>query len=259
MITHTLRPKAVIPLAPASKTRVHVAHAPLRRLSEAALSARTQDELLASLAAEARSALKADAVEVLAPSADARPAPGAAHVAATARSLALGESRIVAELGAELATRLEARSALLVPIAWAGDVRQVAILARRTTHVWAPDEILIAETLANQAALGLARLESERRRVAQAERDHALARAAHALNVSLELQAVLDTLAREANLAVGGEMAGVYLLGEDGTALATAGHNCPDEWFGYRLAPGEGIAGHVLATARPVLTSAYEE
>ena len=176
---------------------------------------------------------------------------------ATARSLALDETRTVAELGAERATRLGARSALLVPIAWAGDVRHVAVLAHRGAHVWAPDETLIAETLANQAALGLARLESERRRVAQAERDHALARAAHALNVSLELQAVLDTLAREADLAVGGAMAGVYLLDVDGSALATAGHNCPDEWFGYRLAPGEGIAGQVLETGRPVMTSAY--
>ena len=70
---------------------------------------------------------------------------------------------------------------------------------------------------------------------------------------------MLDTLAREADLAVGGEMAGVYLLDDDGTALATAGHNCPDEWFGYRLAPGEGIAGQVLATGRPVMTSDYDE
>jgi diguanylate cyclase (GGDEF)-like protein len=236
---------------------VHAAHAPLRRLSEAALSACSEADLLAALAAAARSALALDGVELIAAAAPA--VPGAAHVAATARSLALDEPRIAAELGPERAARLEARSALLVPIAWGGAVRHVAVLARRAAHVWAPDEILIAETLANQAALGLAREESERRRVAQAERDRALARAAHALNVSLELQAVLDTLTREADLAVGGEMAGVYLLEDDGTALATAGHNCPDEWFGYRLAPGEGIAGRVLESGRPVLTSDYDD
>jgi diguanylate cyclase (GGDEF)-like protein len=145
-----------------------------------------------------------------------------------------------------------------VPLAWAGDVRHVAILGRRrATRPWSPDEILIAETLANQAALGLARLESEHRRVIQAERDAALARAAHALNVSLELQAVLDTLAREAGLAVGGAVSGVYLVAEDGAALATAGHNVPDEWFGHRLELGEGIAGQVLACDRPVVTSDY--
>jgi hypothetical protein len=38
--------------------------------------------------------------------------------------------------------------------------------------------------------------------------------------------------AREAGLAVGGAVSRVYLLDEDGGALATAGHNVPDEWFG---------------------------
>ncbi len=224
------------------------------------MSACSEGELVAAFVAEARSALRLDGAELLAPAAEPAPlAPGPAHVAATAHSLALDESRMVSDLGAERAARLEARSALLVPLAWAGDVRHVAVLARRTAGVWSPDEILIAETLANQAALGLARLESEQRRVAQSERDQALARAAHALNVSLERQAVLDTLAREASLAVDGAMAGVYLIDVDGNGLATAGHNCPDEWFGYRLAPGEGIAGQVLATGQAVLTSAYEE
>ena len=76
--------------------------------------------------------------------------------------------------------------------------------------------------------------------------------------MSLELQAVLDTLAREAGLAVGGAVAGVYLVDDDGTALATAGHNVPDEWFGYRLQKGEGIAGKVLLEGRPVTTSDYQ-
>jgi len=121
--------------------------------------------------------------------------------------------------------------------------------------VWTPDETLIAETLANQAALGLALLHSEERRLTQAARDRALARAAHALNVSLELAEVLDTLAREAGAAVGGDYAGVYLLDDDGTGVATAGYNCPEEWFGQRLGPGEGIAGQVLATGRAVAVS----
>jgi diguanylate cyclase (GGDEF)-like protein len=171
----------------------------------------------------------------------------------------LEETRAVAELGTELATRLEAHCALLVPIAWEGDVRLVAVLARREARNWMPDEILVAETLANQAALGLARLECDRRRIAQSQRDHALARAAHALNVSLELQAVLDTLVREADMAIGGGIAGVYLLDADGWGIATAGHNTPPEWLGYRLRPGEGIAGKVLATGRPVMTSDYRD
>ena len=62
-----LWPKAVVSLTPTSKTRAHAAHAPLRRLSEAALSACSEAELLAAFAAEARSALKIDGVELIAP------------------------------------------------------------------------------------------------------------------------------------------------------------------------------------------------
>ena len=238
----------------------------MRRLSEAALSARAEAELVAAFAAETRAALAVDAVEVLdadtvAPGGEASPAaipPDVEHATAGAVTVVLDEPQIEVELGAELATRLLAVSALLVPVAWGGDVRRIAVLAHRTARLWTLDEMLIAETLANQAALGLARLEAEHLRVAQTERDRALARAAHALNVSLELHAVLDTLAREADLAVGGDMAGVYLLDEDGSAKPTAGHHCPEEWFGYRLQPGEGMAGRVLASGRAVMTSAYE-
>jgi GAF domain-containing protein len=147
---------------------------------------------------------------------------------------------------------------LAVQIAWDDEVRHVALLSRSTSRPWTGADVLIAETLGNQVALGLARLEADRRRLAQAGRDRALARAANALGVSLELQVVLDALAREACLAVGAAVSGVYLVDDDGTALATAGHNVPDEWFGYRLEPGAGIAGHVLQSGTTVTTSDYE-
>jgi diguanylate cyclase (GGDEF)-like protein len=253
----TRAPKVTIRSTSASQPRPHVAHVQLRRLSEVALAACDEAELLASFAAETRSALSLTAVEVIAATEPGPPC--VALVAATARSQILDEEHAVPELGAELATRLEAHCALVVPIAWGGNVRHVAVLTRREARSWVADEILVAETLANQAALGLARLECDERRVAQSERDHALARAAHALNVSLELQAVLDTLVREADLAVGGGIAGVYLVGDDGSGVATAGHNTPPAWLGYRLRPGEGIAGKVLATGRPVLSSSYRD
>jgi diguanylate cyclase (GGDEF)-like protein len=256
-----------MPHTAAPPPRAHSAHAPLRRLSAVALSAHAEDELVRAFVHEACGAVAADAVEVLTVPGEAAdrsgvPAaaapPGVAHAAAGARTLALDETQVRAELGTEIGERLQPRSALLVPFGWAGDVRRVAVLVSRAPRVWTPDELLIAETLANQAALGLARLEAEERRIAQAERDRALARAAHALNVSLELDAVLDTLAREACAAVAGDIAGVHLRAEDGGAVATAGHNCPEEWFGSRLQPGDGIAGRVMASGRAVTSSAYE-
>ena len=77
----TLRPKAATTLTTTTSIPAHVAHAPLRRLSEAAISACAPDELLASFAVEAREALGIDDVEVSG-GAPAPPAPSrhrAAH------------------------------------------------------------------------------------------------------------------------------------------------------------------------------------
>ena len=146
---------------------------------------------LDALLSELTRALPPGAAVLLEPS-----APDAADVVATARTREDG-------------------GRLLVPVAFGGDVHHVAALTR--PGEWSPEAVMLAETLANQAALGLARLDSERRRTAQDGRDKALARAAHALNVSHALQEVLDTLAREADAAVAGSVAGLYLVDEDGT------------------------------------------
>jgi diguanylate cyclase (GGDEF)-like protein len=54
---------------------------------------------------------------------------------------------------------------------------------------------------------------------------------------------VLRTLAREAALALGSDMAGVYLADEAGALVAAAGHGVDDAWQGMELARGEGVAG----------------
>ena len=85
-------------------------------------------------------------------------------------------------------------------------------------------------------------------------------RAARALNASLELGDVLRTLAREAALAVDGDITGVYLGNAETGGVATAGHNVADGWHGLTLAAGEGAAGQALRhgprRSRPTTTTA---
>ena len=58
-------------------------------------------------------------------------------------------------------------------------------------------------------------------------------------------------------LAVGADLAGVYLgNGRDG-GVATAGHGVPPEWHGLTLAPGEGAAGRALQTGATYVTNDY--
>ncbi len=146
-----------------------------------------------------------------------------------------------------------------MPVRWGGEVRFVGVAITHERRAYEPHEIELAETLANQAAVALALLEAERSRAASAEQDAALTRAAIALNASLELDEVLETLSREADLAVGGSLAGVYLADGSGGGVATAGHNTPEDWKGIVMARGEGIAGRVLETGRAFVTNAYQE
>jgi diguanylate cyclase (GGDEF)-like protein len=148
---------------------------------------------------------------------------------------------------------------LFLPLSWRGAVRRVAVVASHTAREWDADAIALGETLAGQAALGLALLEAEARHAARAEHDRALARAANALNVSLDLPQVLTRLAREAALALGGSTAGVHLGSPPEGAVATAGHDVPPGWEGALVEPGDGIVGLAFATGRPALSSRSED
>ncbi len=157
-----------------------------------------------------------------------------------------------------LVERFNVASALFLPLANDGEVRRVAILISETPRDFAPAEVADAQALADIAATGFARLDAERRRTARAAQDRALVRAARALNMSLELQEVLQTLAHEAAAAVGADMTGVYLgNGRDG-GVATAGYKVPDEWHGLHVAPGEGAAGQVLLSGSSYATNDYQ-
>jgi diguanylate cyclase (GGDEF)-like protein len=148
-------------------------------------------------------------------------------------------------------------SALFVPVAHGGEVRHVLIAISRRPRRLTPGDIVLAEALCGVAAAGLARLDAERRRAARAARDGALVRAARALNMSLELEEVLRTLACEAARAVDADLTGVYLGNARDGALATAGHNVPPEWHGIVLGAGEGAAGQVLLTGSTFVTNDY--
>ncbi|HWT22438.1 MAG TPA: diguanylate cyclase, partial [Solirubrobacteraceae bacterium] len=232
-----------------------------------------------ALAAEAAAAFGADAVVCrITPSAghpggppaavkggtqvqilDERPS-GLAHVVATGRTLAVPDARSSDVVRSDIASEVDLGGALFVPVAWHGEVRHVLLVSvYGEPRDWTAADVELAEGLADQAALGLALQESEDRRVTQSERDHALARAARALNASLDRTDILETLAREANLAVGGSVAEVYLVDERGCGVATAGHQTANGWRGHRLAPGEGVAGEVLAAGEPVVFNAIEE
>ncbi len=259
---------------PSDPSQLSAAH----RLSEALLAARSQAAVADALMAELRGALGADQVHLTEVSQDGDVGQGTVGgseelnyrqwlggPSLVSRVIAGGAAVPVADapgdptVQQDLVERFSAASLLGIPVRWLGEVRFVAIVISRERRVFGDSEIRLAETLANQAAVALALLEAERMRAARAEQDAALTRAATSLNASLELVEVLETLSREADLAVGGTLAGVYLADGSGGGVATAGHNTPEDWKGIVMPRGEGIAGRVLETGRAFVTNAYQE
>ena len=98
-----------------------------------------------------------------------------------------------------------------MPLTYSGVVHAVIVLVSETPRWFREEEIEFAYTMANQASAGLSALEMRSRLAEQADRQSALARAASALNARLDRRAVLDTLCREATVALGADISGVYL------------------------------------------------
>ncbi len=180
-----------------------------------------------------------------------------ARVIATGQTLHVPDARGSGDIRRELVEAFDVASALFVPVTHDDEVRHVAIALMHVPRTFAGEEIADAETLVQVAATGFSRLEAVHRRTTRAAHDQALVRAARALNQSLELHEVLRTLAREAALAVGADLAGVYLGNARDGGVATAGHNVAPEWHGIRLEPGEGAAGQALLTGSTFVTNDY--
>ena len=222
------------------------AYSPLSSLARAATEARSAAELGAALTDALRAELGADQLHLVEIAQDGSggeatvhdPAlpdyglaldgpSGVAHAVATGTTLHVPDARRCDVIRPALVDDYGVEAALFVPVAHGGEVRRVAIVISHRPRVFDAGEIAHAEALAEVAAAGLARLEAEDRRSARAAHDRALVHAARALSMSLELEEVLRTLAREAALAVGADLSGVYLGDRDG-GVATAGHNVPD-------------------------------
>ena len=255
----------------------------LRALSEAVLEAESVEDLVDAFLGGAREQLGIDQVHLIEVSQDAavgharvvayeagglredayvmvldeRPS-GTTHVVTTGQVLHVPDAPASAALRRDYTERFGVRSALFVPLVWEREVRWVTVLVRTRPVAFEEAEIELAQVMANIAAAGLALLETRDRQASTSYRDAALARGAAVLNSDLSRDEKLERLCEEADTALDGDMAGVYLGdGEEG-GVATAGHRTPERWHGYRMLPGEGVGGQVLATGRAAISNAYQ-
>jgi diguanylate cyclase (GGDEF)-like protein len=185
---------------------------------------------------------------------------GTHHVLETGKPLNVPDPKNSEIVARQMMERFSVESLLFVPMSYEKHVRSVLLLLSHLKQPFSEGQVELAYTMANQAAAGLAVLEMRTRLNARADREAALARAASALNASLDLRAVLDTLCREAAHAVGGDIAGVYLGNGTSGGVGVAAHGVPDDsdWWGHVIGPGEGVSGRTLMSGEPSISNDYQ-
>ncbi len=240
--------------------------AAVRRLSSAVLGAGDHATVYHELASAILGALDVDEVQISRVLQDLVTGRGNAYLPGP------GEA---AEMGAEYELELDEGSAvrsvatsgepvsepggLFLPLAYDDQVRVVVGCMPTAPRVFGDDEVQVAQTLVNQATAAIRMLDLRAHIDARAGQEAALARAARSLNARLDLHTVLETLCREADQALGADLAGVYLGDADDGGRAVAAHGIPKDsgWFDYVIRPGEGVGGQVLMTGRPAISNDY--
>src|SRR4051812_39460339 len=170
-------------------------------------------------------------------------------------------------LTAELPVRLDAERArraadalgspvrpetlLLVPArASAGAGAYVLVLADEEARRFDRDELETITAFAGAAGVSLGQVALRHHGAWQLERQSALARAAKALNESLDLSRVLPRICAEAAAILRADSVAVYRGSVGQELVLEAAH--PESTGATRLAPGAGLSARVLEAGRPL-------
>ncbi|HWH43221.1 MAG TPA: GAF domain-containing protein [Thermoleophilaceae bacterium] len=153
--------------------------------------------------------------------------------------------------------RAPARSLLALPLRGADGLDEVLVLADAGERDFSAADAEAGAAFAAIVASSLAQRRLAESLGAQVARHEALARSAHALNESLDLPRLLGTIVREAAQILAADVAAVWRGSAREGVVVEAVHGFPPEVVGYRLGPGEGLAGRVAEDGRPLLLNDY--
>jgi diguanylate cyclase (GGDEF)-like protein len=170
-------------------------------------------------------------------------------------------ARVAAPAASTLGTALgigdTARSALLLPMYLRETVGSVLVLIDERDRDFSAEEISVAASFASAAAAGLVQLQAAADHAAQTARQASLARAAKALNDTLDMNQVLVEVCDQAISILDADLAAVLLGSREEGLRIEATRGLPPEAVGTRLEPGEGISWQAFERDQPVVTNDY--
>jgi diguanylate cyclase (GGDEF)-like protein len=166
----------------------------------------------------------------------------------------LDDTPLVAALGWHGATP----TVLFVPVRDRDRVSHVIALARHHVQPFTPGEQELAVAFAAAAAGALAQVRLTDEHARHMAQQSALARAAKTLNDSLDLSELLTSICGEAQAIVGADSSAIYLGDRDTGMVAEAIYDLDRRVLGFRLPPGQGLAGRVAETGESQLSNDYQ-
>ncbi|MCI0864171.1 MAG: GAF domain-containing protein, partial [Chloroflexi bacterium] len=192
------------------------------------------------------------------------------HVMATKKALVIEnllENELISPEEEKLTQDYGLRSAVVVPLL--GNDQSIGVLNILDTNIrlFTKDEVSLLTAFADQASLALekARLlneaETERQR-AETERERAdsLYRVSNLLAGAHDTNEVLDLIVNEAARLVGVPFAYIFLLEKDslssGAGTEAAAQLFKELDFSFEVEEGTSLAGHVMATKKPLFGDA---
>jgi PAS domain S-box-containing protein len=156
----------------------------------------------------------------------------------------------------EWMTQAPYRAVLAVPLRVKGRVIGAFAAGDHLGRVFTADEVRLAEALADHAAVALENAQLYRDAEDRRREAELLAELARAVTASLDLDTVLGRVTSAACELCGGDLARIALWDAARSGMVfryTVGARVRDHDH-VLLVPGKGLAGHVLATGRPVRT-----
>jgi diguanylate cyclase (GGDEF)-like protein len=156
-------------------------------------------------------------------------------------------------LGASVGMATPAPSALLLPLRPPGAAQAyVMVLAGEPVRALSVEDVEAAAAFLAAAGTSLGQVTLLEHGAREADRHSALARAAKALNESLDLSRVLPRICQEAAAILSADAVAVY-RGSPGRGLVLEAAHPAGEDVGARVEAGAGIAGKAIELGRPLL------
>jgi signal transduction histidine kinase/CheY-like chemotaxis protein len=177
---------------------------------------------------------------------------------ATADLLADPRIAMTAEFRARLA-RAPFRSALGLPLVVQERVLGALVVADRPGRVFGDAEVRVAQSFADQAALALERAQLYEEAQRGRREAEVIAEVARQLSAALDLGVVLQRVVDAAREVTGSDLAHIALR-DEGSDIMTLRYWAGARYEGhqtFRVEPGKGVGGQVLATGRPFRSQNY--